>query len=54
MVNKGKFLLMFQDAEAIEKLNESGELRQILKPYKVRKVYDFFTDGTINNFLLIL
>ena len=29
-------LFSFQDAEMIEKLNECGELRQILKPYKVR------------------
>lgn len=29
------FCRMFQDAEVIERLNESGELRRILKPYKV-------------------
>lgn len=29
--------LLLQDAETIERLNESGELRRILKPYKVSK-----------------
>jgi len=29
------FLCMFQNAETVEKLNESGELRRILKPFKV-------------------
>lgn len=28
--------LCFQDAEAVERLNESGELRSILKPFKVK------------------
>ena len=31
-------LLLLQDADMIEKLNECGELRQILKPYKVTKI----------------
>lgn len=26
---------LLQDAETVEKLNETGELRRILKPYKV-------------------
>lgn len=30
------FLLCSQDAEAVERLNESGELRSILKPFKVK------------------
>jgi len=29
------FLSVFQNAETVEKLNESGELRRILKPFKV-------------------
>jgi hypothetical protein len=29
------FHFEFQNAETIEKLNESGELRRILKPFKV-------------------
>jgi hypothetical protein len=29
------FRFEFQNAETIEKLNESGELRRILKPFKV-------------------
>lgn len=29
------YLFLLQDAETIDRLNESGELRQILKPYKV-------------------
>ena len=32
----GHFHIFFQDAETIEKMNECGELRQILRPFKVR------------------
>ncbi|KAJ3630743.1 hypothetical protein MTP99_011921 [Tenebrio molitor] len=28
------FDILFQDAETIERLNETGELRRILKPFK--------------------
>lgn len=29
------FIFEFQDAECVERLNETGELRRMLKPYKV-------------------
>lgn len=37
---------LFQDAETVERLNESGELRKILKPYKVssRRSFSFLKD----------
>lgn len=37
--NKG---VLFQDVETIERLNETGELRRILKPYKVRYLHETF------------
>lgn len=29
------FFSFFQDADTVERLNESGELRRMLKPYQV-------------------
>lgn len=33
------FLFIVQDADQVERLNESGELRQLLKSYKVGVVH---------------
>ena len=34
--------LIFQNAETVEKLNETGDLRQLLRPYKVPIICMFF------------
>lgn len=33
-------LFRLQGAETVERLNETGQLRQMLKPYKVSYIYD--------------